>query len=196
MPVRPAPAVRDRIIEAAETCIRRQGISQTRMQDVADEARVSMATLYRHVAGKEGLLLGVLLNEAEKLLAELEALVAMEADPADALVNGVLFLVNATRKNEVLMAVLAPDAFGLTLSAPGAVAATIAEATKFVEPLLASTPARRRRAGVTPSEASEWVTRIVQSMLSMPDFETRDDTGWRDYLHRMLVPALFTSGRR
>lgn len=190
------PKVRDRIIDAAETCIRRNGISQMRMQDVADEARVSMATLYRHVPGKEGLLLGVLVAEAEKLLVSLEAVVALAPDPADALVDGVLFLVNSTRKNEVLMAVLAPDAFGLTLSAPGAVAATIAEAAKFVEPLLASTPARRRRPGVTPAEASEWVTRIVQSMLTMPDFETRDDAAWRDYLHRMLVPALFTPPRR
>lgn len=193
MVARPSPAVRDRIIEAAEICIRRQGITQTRMQDVADEAGVSMATLYRHVAGKEGLLLGVLVAEAEKLLTELEAIVALETDPPDALVNGVLFLVNATRKNEILMAVLAPDAFGLTLSAPGAVAVTIAEAAKFVEPLLAGTPARRRRADVTPAEASEWVTRIVQSLLTMPHFESRDDAGWRDYLHRMLVPALFTS---
>jgi AcrR family transcriptional regulator len=42
---RGSPPVRDRIIEAAEICIRRNGIAQMRMQEVADEARVSMATL-------------------------------------------------------------------------------------------------------------------------------------------------------
>lgn len=196
MAPRDASAVRDRIIEAGELCIRRSGITQMRMQDVADEARVSMATLYRHVPGKEGLLLGVLVAEAEQLLARLDAVVALQDDPADALVEGVLFLVHETRKNEVLMAVLSPDAFGLTLSAPGALAATVAEAAKFVEPLLAATPPRRRRSYVTPAEASEWVTRIVQSMLQMPDIETRDDAGWRSYLHRLLVPALFTARRR
>lgn len=191
----PAPTVRDRIIEAAEICIYRNGISRMRMQDVADQAGVSMATLYRHVAGKEGLLLGVLVAEAEKLLVRLESVVAMEDDPADALVNGVLALVTETQKNDILMALLAPDAFGLTLSAPGAIATAVAEGAKFVEPLLARTPARRRRPDVTPNEASEWVTRIVQSMLTMPDFESRDEAGWRSYLQRMLVPALFVTSR-
>jgi hypothetical protein len=121
--------------------------------------------------------------------------VALQDDPADALVEGALFLVNETRKNEILMADLAPDAFGLTLSAPGALAATLAEAAKFVEPLLAATPPRRRRPDVTAAEASEWVTRIVQSMLQMPEMAERSDADWRSYLHRLLVPALFTTRR-
>ncbi|HVW32433.1 MAG TPA: hypothetical protein VHL53_07835, partial [Acidimicrobiia bacterium] len=96
----------------------------------------------------------------------------------------------------ILMAVLSPDAMGLTLSAPGAWEATLAAAAQFVEPLLAATPARRRRPDVTSAEATEWVTRIVHSILQMPDIETRDESAWRDYLQRLLVPALFTTRPR
>ncbi len=184
-----------RIIEAAEICIRKKGISQIRMQDVADEAEVSMATLYRHVGGKNELLLAVLMAEAEKLLVRVEAVVALEPDPVDALVNGVLFLVRETLKNETLTAVLVSDEFRDILAAPGAFEATVGKGAKFVEPLLARTPSRRRRPDVTPAEASEWVTRIVHSMLQVPTYMSRDDDEWRSYLHRLLAPSLFSVPR-
>ncbi len=57
-----------RILDAARACYQRQGVAQTSMADVAAEAGIGRATLYRRFATREALMLGLLRQQVEAFL--------------------------------------------------------------------------------------------------------------------------------
>src|ERR1700712_4050128 len=60
-----AASVADRVLDAAERCLRRSGIRRTTMIEVAEEAGISRAWLYRHFPDKDSLVLAVLVRSDE-----------------------------------------------------------------------------------------------------------------------------------
>ena len=73
--VAPEPGARDRILAAAVDMVGAEGLSHLSMDDLADRAGVSRATLYRVFSGKSALLLGLIegyspLEPVSTLLAE------------------------------------------------------------------------------------------------------------------------------
>ena len=51
-----APSTEQRLLEATLACLARHGIAKTTLDDVAREAGVARATLYRYFPGKQALL--------------------------------------------------------------------------------------------------------------------------------------------
>lgn len=51
-----APTIRDRALDAFAAVARRKGLAGTTLEDVATEAGLGVATIYRHFGGREGLL--------------------------------------------------------------------------------------------------------------------------------------------
>jgi AcrR family transcriptional regulator len=47
----PAPSVEERVLDAAKVCIERWGMAKITIDDIANEAGVSRATLYRLFPG-------------------------------------------------------------------------------------------------------------------------------------------------
>src|SRR3546814_1855997 len=112
---------RDRLIDAAETCFTRFGVAKTTLEDIATEAGVSRATVYRYFeGGRDEIILGVVLREGREFLAALGRRVQREETLGDAIVEGVLYPVAAVRKNEPLALLFAPEVAGHTTSIAGA----------------------------------------------------------------------------
>ena len=62
-------AARDRLIDAAEACFTKFGPAKTTLEDIASEAGVSRATVYRYFdGGRDEIILGVVLREAKDFL--------------------------------------------------------------------------------------------------------------------------------
>ena len=59
-----ADTARDLLLDAAEACFERSGISGTTMDDIAKQARVSRATVYRYFTGRDTVVAGVAAHEA------------------------------------------------------------------------------------------------------------------------------------
>ena len=57
-----ADTARDLLLDAAEACFERSGISGTTMDDIAKQARVSRATVYRYFTGRDTVVAGVILR--------------------------------------------------------------------------------------------------------------------------------------
>ena len=90
------PPPRVRVVDGGLRCLARQGIAKTTVDDMAREAGVSRATLYRTFpGGKEGVLAAVVETEVARLFSALAVAMGEAHDLEDVLVAG---MVEAARR--------------------------------------------------------------------------------------------------
>ena len=82
-----------RIVDAAERQFRLNGYNQTKMDDVAMEAEVSVGTVYNYFESKSDLLLRLVTMHDDVISAEIDALVMQPPDDVIDGVCGVLFAI-------------------------------------------------------------------------------------------------------
>src|ERR1700761_1122036 len=90
---------RRRILDAAGRCIVHRGDTQFRMGEVADEAGVSRSTVYRYFAGREDVLLGLILMRVDNALGDLVRSLPAPDDPVRSLPAMVLARVESVDGN-------------------------------------------------------------------------------------------------
>ena len=183
-------AARERLIDAAERCFGRYGPAKTTIEDVAAEAQVSRATVYRYFEGRDDVILGVLMRAAHQFLARLRDVIPRQISIEDSIVESVLFTVEAVRADEHLAALFTPETAGHTLSVAGASPALIETVQEMLSPVLG--PAIDQgllRSDVSVDDAAEWLVRIVHSVLTV-ESKHRTEGEWRQYLRTFLVPSL------
>jgi AcrR family transcriptional regulator len=83
--VAPEPGTRDRILEAAVDLVGERGLATLSMDELADRARVSRATLYRLFPGK-GSLLAALIEEYSPLEPVIQVLSVRGEEPPEVLI--------------------------------------------------------------------------------------------------------------
>lgn len=86
----PSPQ-RIRIVDGALACVARQGVAKTTVEDVAREAGLSRATVYRAFPdGKDSLLAAVVDTEVARLFSALGAKMGESSNLSDVLVGGMV----------------------------------------------------------------------------------------------------------
>ncbi len=185
---------RDRLLDAAEACFSRFGVARTTLGDVAGEAGVSRATVYRYFeGGRDEIILGVVLREARSFLASLERRVQSEATLAEAIVEGVLCTVAAVRKNEHLALLFAPEVAGQTTSIAGASTALFELTGDFLRPIFEAARAQGQlRDGIVAEDAAEFVLRMILSLLAVSGPRRRSPAKERGFVRRYCASALVT----
>ncbi len=165
----PAPSLRIRVIEAAVVCLARHGTLKTTVDDVARQAGVSRATVYRAFpGGRDEVLHAVVDTEAARLFAAVGAKLAGEQDLSAALVAGIVEA--TTRIGEH------PAVRYLVVHEPGTILGhlafdeadrLLATSSRLIAPFLTR--------WMSPEEAerlAEWATRIVLSYAISPSTGT------------------------
>jgi AcrR family transcriptional regulator len=100
-------ASRARLLEAAYACVARYGLAKTTMEDVAREAKLSRATVYRYFPrGKDQLVAEVVSWEAGRFFERLTRAVAPHDELADLLEEALVFAHRAVEEHEVLQKIL------------------------------------------------------------------------------------------
>lgn len=189
-PVDPSDA-RRRLLDAAEACFAHYGVMKTTVEDVAAEARVSRATVYRYFDGRDELILGVLMREANRFLGRLSKRLERGSEFSATVVDGVVYTLDTVRSDPHLAMLFAPDAAGVTGAIAGASEALFAATAEFLRPLLTRAQERGQlRPGVDPDEAAEWILRTILSLLTVRGPVARSEPATRRYLTTFLVPAL------
>lgn len=186
-----AESARARLLDAAERCFGRFGVMKITVEDVAAEARVSRATVYRYFDGRDALVRGVVLRHAERFLRRLEERVNAQTSFTTSIVEGVLFTIDAVREDPQLALLFTPDAAGLTGHIVGGSEALFAIARSFLGPLFE--PAQRAgqlRAGLDLNDASEWILRCIVSLLTMRGPGSRSKADLRRFVTTFVVPPL------
>jgi AcrR family transcriptional regulator len=191
-PAGPQGSVEQRVIDACKTCCERWGMAKVTVDDIASEAGISRATLYRFFPGGKDVLFEAMRRREtteffEHLIAGLDETDTLE----DLVVAAVSLATRALRDDEHLQLMLASE--------PGEVLADltvaglpriVAAASSYLVPVFTPYLDDDRA-----SELAEWLSRLVISFFLAPSsfVDLGDDDSARHFIRRFVLPAFQTA---
>ncbi|PRI14763.1 TetR/AcrR family transcriptional regulator [Mycobacterium shigaense] len=177
----------ERIVAAADRCVRRRG-GQTTIADVANELGVSRKTVYRYFPSTTALLEAAAAEGTRLFLERFGERLSSFDDVAEAVVEGVVVTVTAVAEEPYLQLLLDEPSHTLlrritsdTARRIGRTVLTQSTSINWSETSLESD---------TLDELVEWALRAVQSFMSNPGDPPRTPDELRGYLRRWLAPAI------
>ncbi|MFD4460137.1 TetR/AcrR family transcriptional regulator [Nocardia sp. NPDC058480] len=189
--------VRDRILNAAELCLARDGIRRTTVRAVAQEADVSRAYLYRFFTDKATLLSAALIRRGADFWEDAADRIARQDSVSGMLTEAVVL----SKQNP-----LGPLAVELAAREPHEYAEIMGTYSQDVVAQLSGfwvdrlRDAQRRglaRADLDLPGAAEWLVRILVSLVGTPGsaVDVNDREALTAYLQTFLGPVFSPSSR-
>ncbi|KUI04470.1 TetR/AcrR family transcriptional regulator [Mycobacterium sp. IS-3022] len=186
--------VRDRLIDAAETCLRAKGIRSTTVSEVAEVAGVSRGWLYRHFPDKVSLLGAAIVRLNDAYWSEAHAMLERVEGLDRQLAAGVLHGRTAYDDPGALLMKLRVDEPEEFAACAGAgVQGLVPDLAEFWSRYLI---AAREGGEIHPdtdiAEASEWLARVLISLATVPGntLDPGDADAVLRHLRRYVMPGL------
>ena len=187
-------SVRERLIDAAEGCLRAKGIRATTVSEVAEAAGVSRGWLYRHYPDKASLLGAAIVRLNEAFWGESNRTLSAISGFEEQLAVGVRLGPSAYETPGALVMQLRRDEPEEFAACAGAgVQGLVPDLGRFWKPYL---EAARDRGEIHPEteldEAAEWVARVQISLGTVPGdtLDPDDHDAVRRHMRRYVLPAL------
>ncbi len=153
---------RDRVLAAVVAVAGRSGLGGLTVEEVAREAGVGRASVYRWFpGGRDQLIDEGVTWEVGRFLTRLGEAVQDAPDLRERLVRALSFAHRAIAEHEVLQRLLATEPGGLLPQLQQTGPLVIAVLRDAIAPHIEAEP--RRRPEVDPAEAAEWLARMVLS---------------------------------
>ena len=186
--------VRDRLIDAAEVCLRAKGIRATTVSEVAEVAGVSRGWLYRHFPDKVSLLGAAIVRLNKVFWSESHAMLERVEGLDQQIVEGIRHGRTAYDDPGTLLMKLRMDEPEEFAACAGAgVQGLVPDLADFWKRYLV---AARDRGEIHPDtdidEASEWVARVLLSLATVPG-DTLDPSNpvqVLTHVRRYVMPGL------
>lgn len=161
-------ALTGRVVDAALACYARAGVTATTINDIAAEAGISRATLYRTFDGRSGVELAVVRREAFAFLTAVDARLSDALSLEDVVVAVFVDAEAARRGHAVLRVMLEvePELVLPTLVGPASPVLEVGAA--FLVPHVAAHASDHPLAASDPRRFAEWVVRAGVSYLVHP----------------------------
>ena len=181
-------SLEDRVLDAVKACCERWGMAKVTIDDIANEAGCSRATVYRlFPGGKDYIYEALRQRENREFFAELNAHLVEANGYEDLLVRGLVAATRALRADEHLQLMLA--------SQPGEVLANMTldglprifdSATIFLTPWFAPHIGHERSAAL-----AEWLARVVLSYFFSPSryVDLGDPESAQRFVEQFVLPA-------
>jgi len=182
-----ALTIEERVLDAARACIERWGRAKVTVDDIANEAGCSRATIYRlFPGGRDNLFEALRAREHAEFFTKLDGHLAGATSLEDLVVRGLVAATRALRDDEHLRLVLAADpgetVNDLTVEGLPKIAAS---AAAYLGPWFAP------HVGDRSDELAEWLSRIVVSYFLAPSpfHDLADEASATAFTRRFVLPA-------
>jgi AcrR family transcriptional regulator len=181
-------ALHDRVLDATKRCCERWGIAKVTIDDIATEAGVSRATVYRLFPGGRDVLYEALrIRETEEFMAELMARVAGAETLEEVVVRGVVHATRMLQADEHIKLMLASEPGEMVgqLTVDG-LPRIFRVATAFLTPFFAPHIGREQSARL-----AEWLSRVVISYFLAPSsyVDLADEASATEFVRLFVLPA-------
>ncbi|OBG13583.1 TetR family transcriptional regulator [Mycolicibacterium celeriflavum] len=186
--------VRDRLIDAAETCLRAKGIRSTTVSEVAEVAGVSRGWLYRHFPDKVSLLGAAIVRLNDAYWSESHAMLERVEGLDRQLAAGVLHGRTAyDDPGALLMKLRVEEPEEFAACAGAGVQGLVPDLAEFWSRyLLAAREGGEIHPETDIAEASEWLARVLISLATVPGntLDPSDADAVLRHLRRYVMPGL------
>jgi TetR/AcrR family transcriptional regulator len=179
----------DAVLDAAATCYVRLGVARTTATDVAKAAGISRATLYRRYGSHEAIFLAVLTRESEAMARDAEDHLASVDDPAQRIVEGMLFSIAEVRRRPVHAALFTSDDAAWAANRAVRTTALRRIAEDAIRPAIEGATGSRLSARDT-DDLVDWILRLLVSFAAVPGPSGAGPDDVRRQLTTLLVPAV------
>ena len=185
----PTPSVRERLLEAAYRCVARFGISKTTVDDIAREAAMSRASVYRQFpGGKDAIMREVVSWEAARFLTAITRAVAGIPELSEMLAELLVVAGAEIERHEVLQKVLVTEPERLL---PLLVTGTDRLIALLKPLLLLGLQRSPVRADVDHDRAADYLARMLLSITASPGrWDLRDRAQARQIVDVELLGGL------
>jgi AcrR family transcriptional regulator len=189
MPPRVSRADSDVVLDAAAGCYLRLGVSKTTAADIARAAGMSRATLYRRFGSHESIFMAVLERESAAMAAEAAGHLAGIADPAERLLESMVYSICRIADRPVHAAIFTGDSAAWAAGRAFRMDALRRIGETAIRPLLG--PAID--SGALPAEVVadliDWILRILLSYAAIPGPAGLRPADIRRQLRAWFLPA-------
>lgn len=182
------------LLGATAACISRYGIAKTTIENVARQAGLSRATVYRYFPGGREQVIGECITwEVGRFFVRLAEHVEDTGDFAARLEKALRFAHRAVAEHELLQKVLETEPERLlpqlTVSGP----LVVAVVRDYLEPLLAEEDLRQ---GITAASAADWLARMVLSFIvGQGSWDLTDPASVHRLVNEHLLAGVLAPGR-
>jgi AcrR family transcriptional regulator len=189
-----AKSVQERLVDAAEVCLRAKGIRATTVSEVAEAAGVSRGWLYRHYPDKASLLGAAIVRLNNAFWAESHEVLDGLGTFEEQLTVGVRLGRSAYDSPGALVMQLRRDEPEEFAACAGAgVQGLVPDLGRFWQPYLEAARDRGEiHAETQLDEAAEWVARVQISLGTVPGetLDSDDHDAVLRYMRRYVLPGL------
>jgi AcrR family transcriptional regulator len=189
-PAEDRPRTDDPVLDAAAACYLRIGVAKTTAVDIARQAGISRATLYRRYPGHEAIFLAVLTRESEEMAADATAHLAGVEDPSERVLEGMMFAIGEIRRRPVHAAAFGGDGAAWAASRAIGEDALRRIGAAGVRPLLAPAVAEGLLDEAAMGDLVDWILRVLLSFAAVPGDGGRTSADVRRQLATWFLPAL------
>jgi len=179
-------------MEATLTCIADGGMKGFTVEDVAREAGLSRATLYRYFpGGRDQLVSETVTWEVGRFFTHLAEAIDDSPDFRTRVERGLAFANRSRRENRAFQQAMATDQGEIQARLAGIAPIVVGVIRSYLEPLLAQEALVE---DVTPAEAADHLARLIGSLIvDEGSWDLGDPAQVRELVDRWLLAGIVTS---
>jgi TetR/AcrR family transcriptional repressor of uid operon len=184
----------ERILDAALVELAKGGARRTTMNQIADAAGLGVATVYRRFPRKAELIEAVLVREAQRIIAEVDATIALEETVEEQSAAGFTTFAHAVADRPFLVRLMRGDGDGDgdTVSAGELADQVMGLVRDYLARFVRDLQAEGRYLDIDADLVAEIQARLALSLVLAPEgrIPMHDDAATRAFATKYLVPLL------